>query len=49
MKSQEIVQDFLQHQQADFRCQKQSFQIVPQQNVFHTPNRAEQHFCQNQL
>ena len=41
-KSQEIVQDFLQQQRADFQCQKQTFQIVLPQNMFHTINPVKQ-------
>ncbi len=41
-KSQEIVKDFLQQERANFRCQKQTFQIVLPQNMFHTINPVKQ-------
>jgi hypothetical protein len=52
-KSQEIVQDFLQQQRANFRCQKQTFQIVLQQNMFQKINPPRQippvHLLRNKM
>ncbi len=41
-KSQETVQGFLQQQRVDFQCQKQTFQIVLPQNMFHKIDPAKQ-------